>query len=428
MQAVAFTSLSNDPTADPDAVQGPQLTTPVGGDWGGIVLRADSDWQPAGDIDTTTLRPVLNNVAHAVISYGGGDVVVNAETETFSAIQIEDTRPTIAFSTVTYSADAAISATPNSFEESNGRAGPEFRGNTLLANSTNGLFLAIETEFGSPLDKLDVSARFASTEVTYVIQENLVLSGGSGSYFTDANGIVRARPTGRLQIDPGVTVKLKNSRIELERGGSQLLAEGEAHDRIVFTSLGDNRYGASGSFNTNGDSPDVIAPGDWGGIILNAGSSASIDNAYITLGGGEVPIEGGLDDFNVIEVHQADLRLVNSRLELNAAGQAETDRTSRGNNEAAAIFVRGAQPIVVGNDFRNNAGGLISVNVNSLVEAEIPDSGRQTGAIDRFEQFDDNHGPLIRENRISDTVGTAAGDTPTAPIAGQFSIDVTYEK
>ena len=146
-------------------------------DWGGIVLRADSDWQPTGEMHPETLRPVLNTISNAIISFGGGEVLVDAEAETFTAIQIEDTRPTIAFSTVTFSADAAISATPNSFEESFGRAGPEFRGNTLRANSTNGLFLAIETEIGSPPNKLDVSARFASTEVTYVLQENLLFPG-----------------------------------------------------------------------------------------------------------------------------------------------------------------------------------------------------------------------------------------------------------
>ena len=84
-----------------------------------------------------------------------------------------------------------------------------------------------------------------------------MLSGGAGSYFVDGDGIVRARPTGRLQIDPGVTVKLKNSRIELERGGAQLIAEGESDRRIIFTSFGDVRYGANGEFDTNSDSPNT---------------------------------------------------------------------------------------------------------------------------------------------------------------------------
>jgi len=61
-------------------------------------------------------------------------------------------------------------------------------------------------------------------------------------------------------------------------------------------------------------------PGQWGGLIFNAGSTASIDHALITYGGGRIPIEGDFDQFNAIEVHQADLRLTNSVLENNAAG------------------------------------------------------------------------------------------------------------
>lgn len=411
---VAFSSTTSDPETNPGSQAG-QTPTPRGGDWGGIVLRADSDWQPSPTsvLSYETLRPVLNSISNAVISHAGGQVVVDAEIQSFAAIQIEDTRPSVAFSTVTYSAGPAISATPNSFEEGNGRVGPEFRGNTLLRNSTNGVFLAIRTEFGSPLDKLDVSARFASTEVTYVLQESLVIGGGAGAYYTDDAGKLRARPSGRLQIDPGVVVKLQNSRIELERGASQLIAEGVGNDRVIFTSFGDNRFGAGGSFDTNGNLPNKfnedagwtpngpLLTGDWGGIVLNAGASASIDNTVLTFGGGEVPLEGGLDDFNVIEVHQADLRLANSRVEANASGLAETARNYRGTNDAATIFVRGAQPIIVGNDFRNNAGAMISVNVNSLNDSEQGDSGRQSGLIDRFERYDGNRGPLLRGNRIS---------------------------
>ena len=458
-----------------------QTELPQGGDWGGIVLRSDSDWQPSGSLAYETLRPILNNISNAVISHAGGQVLVDAELQSFAAIQLEDTRPTIAFNEVNFCAGPAISATPNSFAESHGRTGPEFRGNTLRYNSTNGVFLAIRTEFGKPLDKLDVSARFASTEVSYVLQESLVIAGGAGGYqqrdilanvvenwngelltlrpgetqslkvgmsvagpgiapgtritaighlgldnivISDPGatiasgqqiifGEVIARPSGRLQIDPGVVVKLQNSRIELERGTSQLLAEGVDNDRVIFTSLGDNRYGAGGTFDTNGNLPNKfdefgapITPetvGDWGGIVLNAGASASIDNAYLAFGGGEVPLEGGLDDFNVIEVHQADLRLANSRIEVNASGLAESDRNHRGTNEAATIFVRGAQPVIVGNDFRNNAGTLISVNANALSDTSQGDRGRQTGFIDRYDQYDDNRGPLLKGNRISNT-------------------------
>ncbi|NBP82167.1 hypothetical protein EBU58_15970, partial [bacterium] len=279
------------------ATAGEQVSGPVpeGGDWGGVVLRADSDWQPSGSLALDTLRPFLNTVNHTVIEYGGGEVVVDSEVKSFSAIQLEDARPSLGFNRILRSASNAIAATPNSFLEAGGRAGPQLAGNLLRLNSTNGLFVTIRTEYGVPLDTLDVAARFSSTEVTYVLQENLVLTGGQGSYYKDSEGVVRSRNSGRLAVDPGVVVKLQNARIELERGAAQLIAEGHPTQRVVFTNLADYRFGAGGTFDTNGNLPNGYGPGRWGGIILNAGSQASIDNAFISGGGGEVPIEGVLD-------------------------------------------------------------------------------------------------------------------------------------
>ena len=97
--------------------------------------------------------------------------------------------------------------------------------------------------------------------------------------------------------------------------------------------------------------------------------------------------------------------VANSRIEFNADGNATGTRNGRGGNEAATIFVRGSQPIIAGNDLRNNAGATISINSNALTDAVQADYGRQTGSVNRFGQFDLNQGPLIRENRISDTLG-----------------------
>ena len=103
----------------------------------------------------------------------------------------------------------------------------------------------------------------------------------------------------------------------------------------------------------------------------------------------------------MIEAHQGSLRLANSRVELNASGLATGDRSGRGGNDAAAVFIRGAQPILVGNDFRFNLGAVVSIDVNSLTDVYQPDSGRTSGAIDRYEGYDDNFGPLVRDNRIT---------------------------
>ncbi|MCX7413819.1 MAG: Ig-like domain-containing protein [Planctomycetia bacterium] len=396
---VIFTSYHDDSIGGNSDGVGPAAT---GGQWGGIVLRENSD--------SASKRAFVNSISNALLTYGGGQVTVDSVRDSYAPIQLESTRPTLAFNTITKSAGAAISADPNSFEDSNGRVGPEIRGNRLLDNSTNGLFVKIRTASGSPIDKLDVPARFKSTDIVYVLQENLLINGGVGGYLDDSiSGDTLARQSGRLAIDPGVVVKLLGSRIELERGTSQLIAEGTAARPVIFTSLGDNRFGAGGTFDTNGNLPDARVAGDWGGIVLNAGAKGSIDHAYIAYGGGQTPIEGDFDRFNVIEVHQGDLRLAHSRIENNADGKSIGSRTGRGHNAAAAVFVRGAQPTIIGNDFRDNRGAAVSINANALNDVELPDPGRSTNSIDRDPRYDDNRGPLVRDNRLSYTIDAAAG-------------------
>ncbi len=403
---------------------GPSMGAADGGQWGGIVFRGDSD---AG-----SRSAFVNAISNADIRYGGGEVVVDSKVERFAPIQLESSRPTVVFNTITNSAGAAIAATPDSFLDDGERVGPEFRGNTLLGNSVNGLFVKIDTDFGQPLERLTVPARFTSTDVVYVIPENLMIAGGAGGYEVPEGATETfARATGRLAIDPGVVVKLQSSRIELERGVSQLIAEGTAYQQVIFTSLGDNRYGAGGTFDTNGNVPDKfdgfgqpigdLTVGDWGGIILNAGSRASIDNAYIAFGGGVTPIEGGFDAFNAVEVHQGDLRLANSRVELNASGLAVGNRMGRGSNEPAAVFVRGAQPAIVGNDFRSNLGSVISIDANSLTDQFRPDTGRSTGGIGLVAGSAGNYGPLVQGNRISSLIDTSLSG------AGEFDIEVVYD-
>ena len=107
------------------------------GNWGGLVFRNDSDLEANGVF--------LNYVNHARISYGGGTVSVNGEPDVYRPIHMESARPTITFNTISNSADAAMSATPNSFEESEflgpgyqadyTRVGPKIYGNTLSQNS-----------------------------------------------------------------------------------------------------------------------------------------------------------------------------------------------------------------------------------------------------------------------------------------------------
>ncbi|EGF28938.1 tandem-95 repeat protein [Rhodopirellula baltica] len=368
---------------------------PTSGDFGGIVIRDDSDLEKRGIF--------LNSINYADIKQGGGKVFVNSVESNFAPIYILNARPTVTFSTITESADVAMLATPDSFEDSLNRIGPDISGNYLQDNGSNGLLVFIQTDgSGRVLDKMTVSGRFDDTDIPHIINESLIIQGNPGGPEI-ISGVLHARPSGRLVIDPGLIIKLDGARIEAERGQSNLIAEGTENEPIIFTSVLDDRFGGSGTFDLNRNPGSTGSPGDWAGIIFSEASSGSIDHALISYGGGdaEVPgVAGGLSNFNVIEVHQALVRIANSEITLNADGNASNTRAGIGANSPATIYVRGAQPAIIGNEITDNAGPAISINANALRHEYFADPGRQTGLNNQFKEFDDNRGPLIRINEL----------------------------
>ena len=218
------------------------------------------------------------------------------------------------------------------------------------------------------------------------------------------NSKIRARLDGSLVIDPGVILKSSGARIEVREGGS-LIAEGTSGLPIVMTSMSDRTYGVGGTADTaslRGVRNATV--GDWGGVFVAHGSSASLDYNRLSYAGGTTRIEGGFASFNAIEVHQADFRLSNSRIENNASGveaSSSTSRSGRGSNSAATIFVRGAQPVLVNNRINDNGAAAISIDVNSLGPDFVNDPGRQSGFLGRSLDHLENQGPLVDGNRLS---------------------------
>ena len=148
---------------------------------------------------------------------------------------------------------------------------------------------------------LDVSADVTETGsvVTLTNSGPLVRIEGFGTYDT--------RVDARLQIDPGIVVKMWDSRIEMEMG-SQLIAEGRVGSdegpgyTVVFTSFLDDRYGAAGTFDTGEiANQDRAEPGDWGGLYFAPVSTGSIDQAILAWGGGDTRIEGDRASFNTVK-------------------------------------------------------------------------------------------------------------------------------
>ncbi len=386
--SVFFRSYHNDAVGgDSDGV-GP---APSSGDFGGIVFRDDSDLEAHGIF--------LNYVNHADINNGGGKVFVDTAESVFTPIHIIDARPSASFNRITLSENAAMSASPDSFDDSIGRIGPNLYGNFLVNNTIDGLFIRIETPLGGTIDKLTVSGRFNDTDIAHVLSENLIIAGGAGGPLELPGGMRVARPGGRLVLDPGTVLKVDGARLEAERGSGTLIAEGTLNRPVIITSLADDRFGGSGSFDSN-RGPTLPLPGDWGGLYFGDATFGSIDNAIIAFGGGSTSIEGGAAEFNAIEVHQAHLRLANTVLQSNADGSSGGTRNGRAANSAAAIFVRGAQPIIVDNIITDNIGSAITINANALRSENLRDTGRSTGTANVYPQMANNRGPLVRLNRL----------------------------
>ena len=422
---VIFTSYDDQETG---VDTNPRITSPNPGDWGGIIIQNDVDRNEMR-FDYEQVGIYLNHVGQADMRYGGGNVTVNSIQQVIDPIHMIAARPTISYNTITNSADSAISADPDSFEETNfsapdslgvdyqetpftpdyDRVGPDIRGNHLVNNSINGMFIRISTPATEELERMTVTGRWDDTDVVHVVPENLIIEGRAGGLVEEA-GELRSRTDAGLKIDPSIVVKLDGSRIEASFG-AQLLAEGLAGQEIIMTSLQDVRYGAGGTFRTNspnGEDVSAPEPGDWGGIYIAPTSQASIDYAVIAYGGGLTRVEGSFAGFNAVETRQGFLRLTHSVLENNAdgrGGQSEPTREGRGVNESATIFVRGAQPIIAANVMRGNDtpnAAAISINVNSLNHELKPDIGRATGPIEVIEGVDDNRGALVRYNRLED--------------------------
>ncbi|GAB5405864.1 MAG: hypothetical protein Aurels2KO_40950 [Aureliella sp.] len=230
-QPVYFTSFNNEAIG---VDSNPLATTPGPGDWGGIDFHNDVDRaEGRGDFERQGI--FLNHASFADITYGGGQVTVAAGSPTVNPFNLSQARPTLLNNTIRFSADAAISADPDSLEETRfthpqyqlvesfrpdySRVGPDLRGNVLLDNSTNGLFVKTSTVAGVGLTTLGVSARLDDTDITHVLGENLIVSGTAGGPILEEVGpdvslVVQTQQAGG-SLTAGSTVAYKVTAVDI---------------------------------------------------------------------------------------------------------------------------------------------------------------------------------------------------------------------
>lgn len=276
----------------------------------------------------------------------------------------------------------------------------------------------------------ELVADLDSTTDTYID------NGSSTDGLLDINRLgIRGRLDGSLVFDPGLILKLRGARIELGYG-TQLLAEGVAENRVIITSSLDDRFGTGGTFDTNNDNQTANGAtdperGDWSGIYAAAGAHVSLDNAVIAFGGGISLLEGGESrGFAPLELQQATGRITNTRFEFNDDGQdgaGASGRQGRLDVDPSVIFVRGSQPTIVGNEFIDNRGAIITIDSESMTSDPNEDEGRQTGSSERIADLNDNRGPLIRQNVYDVVPADLPEDIQVSGLVVRAGVTVTTE-
>ncbi len=200
--SVYFTSLHDTIGRGVNTDRTPPAAAP--GDWGGIDFRNIIDGRDEIRTDKERDGLFLNSIIHSNLRFGGGQVTIDGVSQVITPIHMLDSRPTIAFNTITRSANSAMAATPNSFRESNfhdpisqassstgafiadfDRVGPAIHNNRLVDNTINGLFVKVTTNPASAPEVLSVPGRFDDTDIVHVISENLVIRGTSGGALQD---------------------------------------------------------------------------------------------------------------------------------------------------------------------------------------------------------------------------------------------------
>lgn len=189
----------------------------------------------------------------------------------------------------------------------------------------------------------------------------------SGNVYT-ITGVITVNTGVRLYIQPGVVIQFGtvNGQAGKLVVNGVLNAQGTADNRIIFTSMNDDRFGSDAT--NNGDST-WVSHGAWSGLLFNVGSSGSQLNHVLVAGAGRAPEEAS------ITVNGANVNLLNSEVQVggssgllwkdNASGQIVGNVINL-NLLSGIVLKTGATPLIASNTIVHNRKQAIYQEGNSF--------------------------------------------------------------
>ncbi len=430
---VVFTSYADDSVGGDTNGDGAD-SSPLGGDWGGIVLRNFDDTSNGGRPIPEAPGPVdplrnhlgvsgeddaLSYFNFAQVKYAGGAVPQTIGFR-FDAITNFNSRPAISNIVIsqtggTNSPQGAISGDVDSFREDNLARGILVRRATLINNSLNGIYVRAElTGVAEPTDAMtypDNPITLGGQQnysffapVPYVLVARLVLG---ETLQQDTNGKTVAN-TDRYYFQPGTVFKFqRGAGIDVNNPGASLnigdrtyINEFDANPnlaptdagfkaptvgdaQVVFTSLFDDNATTSYTDPNTGVASTIVAPIDTdNGGAVNLPTPGNVP--ALARWGGIAIISGAI---SVID--EADFRYgggsVNSAngtipqrdvLDFEQPGGGQLTGTGAGGQIGLTLFGQqiikalGTTAYTTNNTFEDNAQAPMSIDPNGLLAAD----------------------------------------------------------
>ncbi|TSA26033.1 T9SS C-terminal target domain-containing protein, partial [bacterium] len=244
---IVFTSAKDDNYGNPsDTNKDGSITSPVSGDWSGIVFEASSDTTSLLNYCRIKYAELYSTWYNTRYIYDGAITTVNAS-PTISNCEIKDvvygiyafqaSNPKIWYNQITNSSKTPIAMSVS--------ADPSFIGNNFTNTTWTALGIIGENlGFNGTIRNRTVAGY---VNITYLLLEDLTIN--SGTY---------------VWVDPSVVIKFDGTAIYVQGGffadGTIIYKDDEG--QIIFTSVKDDNYGNPGDTNDDGSATSPAA-NDW---------------------------------------------------------------------------------------------------------------------------------------------------------------------